>query len=167
MYNARSRPSKDFFPNRWLNMVFKWKVLAPSVFVITIYLAGAFLSGSGYTLRMAAARGDLLILSALILMEAAFELRRVESRLNKFPAIFAGIILFFYGFLQFSVLTPGRAGGEPSARLLLSLSLLNCAVTLCSVVGSLYAFMIVAREAAAKRLSELAPPRFSRGGVRR
>lgn len=167
MYDVRGLSSKNFLPDRWLHMVFRWKVLAPFIFVVAVCVASASLSGSDYPFLKTAARGDLLLLSALILMEAAFELRRVESPLKKLPTVFVIIILSFYALLKLWEQGRAEAAGDLNARLLLALVIFNCAVTLCSVVGSLYLFMIVAREAAAKRLSEFAPagPRQARANA--
>jgi hypothetical protein len=151
--------SEDYFPNKQLLLVYMWKVLMPLLLLLSLYSTYALILKVNHPLLRVAAQSELLILSALILMEAAIELREINSSYDKLLAICAILILLLFGvvkyfFYQSILSTTEQPSYIPPA--LWAFSFFNSAITLCSVVCSIYVFSIVSRELTTQRLMRLA-----------
>lgn len=152
--------NQGYFPNKRLLMVYTWKVIIPLLLPLFIYFTYALILKVDHPLLRVAARGELLILSAIILVEAALELRAINSRYDKLLVGCAILVLLLFGTVnhtahlyQSNLSTTAEISNVP--RLLLAFSFFNSAVTFCSIACSIYVFSIVSRELTIRRLTRM------------
>lgn len=144
--------------NRSFNRLFlnwmAWKVFLPLALISCVYLAIRFFFDIPHPFGKAFAHGDLLVFSALVLMEAATEGEqdqkhnfRVEAvrHFAKVVAIF--LLLMFLGTKLDILRRESELAAKHSAdghhlltEKMLLYSSLNCAIALVSVVGSVFLF---------------------------
>jgi hypothetical protein len=127
-----------------------WKVVLPLLLILSIYGLIRFILEIPEPFGRAFAHGDLLVFSALVLLEAATEGEHLQKETTKMMALRLGArilaILLIVGFVatksdvlykENQLLTnPDVAGHEKLASKMLAYSWLNCGVALFSVIGS-------------------------------
>jgi hypothetical protein len=140
--------------NKTLNRLFVnwigWKVVLPLLLILSIYVLIRFILEIPEPFGRAFAHGDLLIFSALVLLEAATEGEHLQRETTKVMAVRVAVrilaILLIGGFIATKsdvlykenqlLLQPNVAGQEKLSSKMLAYSWFNCGVALFSVVGS-------------------------------
>jgi hypothetical protein len=129
---------------------FGWKVLLPLLLIMSIYALIRFILEMPDSFGRAFAHGDLLVFSALVLLEAATEGEHLQKESTKMMLIRLGTrilaILLIVWFVATKsdilhkendlLVNPNQSGHEMLTKKMLAYSCLNCAVALFSVVGS-------------------------------
>lgn len=148
------------FLNQHLQTICLWKVLFPLFLILIIYPTYALLLKIDYPFQRAFAHGDLLIFSALIMVEAAIELKEANSNYDEPLRFVAMITMVIFGLVKYGAMlrephlhtanleamTPALAEtalreAREAAIELRAFSFFNCAVAACAVSGSIYAFV--------------------------
>lgn len=150
----------DAVYNQRIQVLLIWKLLVPLSLLLVVFLTYALMLGDKHPFQRTFGHGDLLIFSVLILIEAAIELKSINSRYYKLLAVCAVLSIFFFGIIKYVIVVHKQglsdtAGSQPS-ELLLAFSYFNFAAILCSIIGGFYASLIAAREISDRKLKELA-----------
>lgn len=133
-----------------------WKVVLPLLLILSIYGLIRFILEIPEPFGRAFAHGDLLVFSALVLLEAATEGEHLQKETTRSMAMRLGArilaILLIVGFIATKsdvlykenqlLINPNAAGHEKLTNKMLAYSLLNCGVALFSVVGSTLFFWL-------------------------
>lgn len=131
-----------------------WKVVLPLLLILSIYVLIRFILEIPEPFSRAFAHGDLLVFSALVLLEAATEGEQFQKETTRMMALRLGArilaILFIVGFVATKsdilykenqlLMNPSPAGHEKLASKMHAYSWFNCCVALFSVVGSILFF---------------------------
>lgn len=152
------------FLDQHLQTICLWKVLFPLLLILIIYPLYALLLKIDYPFQRAFAHGDLLIFSALIMVEAAIELKESKSNYDEPLRFVAMLTMVIFGLVKygamlrephlhtvdFATLSPEVATrmmneSLEAAKELKAFSFFNCAVAACAVSGSIYAFVHAVR----------------------
>jgi hypothetical protein len=156
---------REIFLNKHLQTICVWKVIVPFFLIIIIYPIFLFIvKDVHYPFQRSFAHGELLIFSALLLIEAAVELGRAELGYDELLRAVALFVILLYGFMKFQTMTqePKLERQDIDAvNQLFAFSFFNCTVALCAVAGSLYSFLLAVRgenNKAAHRLEHPSDP---------
>jgi hypothetical protein len=155
----------DIFLDNHLQAICLWKVFFPLFLILIIYPVYAFFLKVDHPFQRAFAHGDLLIFSALVMVEAAVELKEVRSRYDELLRFVAMSAIVIFGFVKYgamlresnlhhgdvSGLAPEAAAAavraaHEAAVDLHAFSFFNCAVAACAVIISLYSFLHAVRK---------------------
>ena len=132
--------------------------------ILVIYPVYALLLKIDHPFQRAFSQGDLLIFSALIMVEAAIELKNAQSRYDDLLQFIAMATMVVFGFVKYGAMLRephlhlGNLNGlsaeaiaalaqaaQEAAGELRAFSFFNCAVAACAVAISLYAFLHIVR----------------------
>jgi hypothetical protein len=152
---------ESFLSKQRLTTAYVFKVVVPLLLFLLTHLTYTLLLGADYPMLRVAAQGEWLLISAMMLMDATIELRRIGSRYDKLLGSCAVLIFLLFGAVKYAVVHTAfalSASGAPpdNLRSLIALSFFTSAITLCSLVASLYVFSIVSRETTERRLMRMA-----------
>jgi hypothetical protein len=140
---------REIFLNPHLQTICIWKVLVPFLFIIVIYPIFVFVANDvNHPFERAFAHGELLVFSALILIEAAVELRRAKIGYDEVLRALSLLPIMFYGFIKYkTMLQEPKMEHEDIAAIkqLFLFSFFNCAVAVFAVTGSIYSFLQAVR----------------------
>jgi hypothetical protein len=164
----------EIFLNQHLQTICLWKVFFPLFLIVLIYPLYALFLKIDHPFQRAFSHGDLLIFSALIMIEAAIELREAKSNYDEPLRFVAMATMVVFGIVKYgamlreprlntdnlSVLGPEAAASaarlaQDAATELRAFSFFNCAVAACAVAGSLYAFLQAVRYKNIKKVDAL------------
>lgn len=171
--SLRTAVSEIFF-DQHLQTICLWKVFFPLFLILIIYPLYAVFLKIDHPFQRAFAHGDLLIFSALILVEAAIELKEVKSRYDELLRFVAMLMMVVFGMVKYGAmirephLHESAAAGMPpeaaaavgqvaseAAAELSAFSFFNCAVAACAVAASLYAFLHAVRRKSVSQVDKL------------
>src|SRR5690349_4361419 len=94
---------KEYIPNNLLLKVYIWKVCIPLLLLLGAYLIYSFVLKGDQPFLSIFSQGELLILSALILIEAALELREIESPYDKLLMACALLLLILFAAIKYTI----------------------------------------------------------------
>lgn len=162
--NSLRNMLNTIFLDQHLQTICLWKVLFPLFLILIIYPTYALLLKVDYPFQRAFAHGDLLIFSALIMVEAAIELKESKSNYDEPLRFVAMLTMVIFGLVKYGamlrephlhttgleMMTPEVAShvvreAHEAAMELKAFSFFNCAVAACAVSGSIYAFVHAVR----------------------
>jgi Sec-independent protein translocase protein TatA len=115
------RESDDVLDQRMIDWLV-WKVLLPLTIIVFIWPAYKYVAEFDHPFERAFAHGDLLIFSALVLIEATIEgerqhghrrLMRTGLQVLKVVAI---AFIFFFGFIKYDVMVRERTAAQAEAQ---------------------------------------------------
>lgn len=164
----------EIFVDQHLQTICLWKVFFPLFLILIIYPLYAVFLKIDHPFQRAFAHGDLLIFSALILVEAAIELKEAKSRYDEVLRFVAMVVMVVFGMVKYGAMlrephlhqaaagtlspeaaaTLGRAAHEAAVELN-AFSFFNCAVAACAVAASLYAFLHAVRRKSGRQVDRL------------
>lgn len=173
-FKAFSSAVSEIFLDHHLQTICLWKVLFPLFLILIIYPLYAFFLKIDHPFQRAFAHGDLLIFSALVMVEAAVELKEVKSRYDELLRFVAMATIVIFGIVKYGAmlrephlhqanvngLTPEAAAAtvratEEAITDLSAFSFFNCAVAAFAVAVSLYAFLHAVRSKNEKKVDAL------------
>jgi hypothetical protein len=138
---------------------YAFKILAPPFLFLVMHLAYALLFEVDHPLLRIAAQAEWLLISALVLLDAAIELRAIGSRYDKLLGAGAMLVFLLFGTVKYTIGHPAAlsaTGWAPDELgLLTALSFFTSAVTLCSIITSIYVFLLVSRELTVRKLTRM------------
>jgi hypothetical protein len=156
------RALKDIFLNQHLQTICIWKIAIPFLLLVILFPIYILIVKVQFPFERAFAHGELLIFSALVLIEAAVELKRAEVGFDELLRGFALLAIFLFGFMKYQAIQqePHLEKGEVEAvSQMFAFSFFNCAVALFAVAASVYAFLQAVRHENIKKVDRLEKPR--------
>jgi len=161
MFKGLRKGMSDIFVNQHLQTVCIWKVFVPFLLIILIYPVFLIIVKDHHPFERAFAHGELLIFSALVLIEAAVELKRARLGYDELLRAMAMITIFIFGFVKYSAMMQERhleTNDMDAINQLFAFSFFNCAVALFAIAVSIYAFLQAIRTETVEREEELEKP---------
>jgi hypothetical protein len=162
---VRSNPIRkalsEIFLNQHLQTICIWKVAVPFLLLMIIYPIYILVVNVQHPFERAFAHGELLIFSALVLIEAAIELKRAKLGFDELLRGLALLAIFLFGFMKYQAIQqePHLELGEADAiRQLFAFSFFNCTVGITAVAASIYAFLYAVRSENLKKVEDLEKP---------
>lgn len=151
---------ESFLSEQRFATAYAFKILVPLFLFLVTQLAYALLFDVAHPLLRIAAQAEWLLISALVLLDAAMELRAIGSRYDKLLGAGAVLVFLLFGAVKYVIAQPAAlsaTGWAPDELgLLTALSFFTSAVTLCSIVTSVYVFSLVSRELTVQKLTRMA-----------
>lgn len=164
----------EIFFDEHLQTICLWKVFFPLFLILIIYPLYAVFLKIDHPFQRAFAHGDLLIFSALILVEAAIELKDVKSRYDELLRFVAMAVMVVFGMVKYGAMirephlhqsgapalspeaaaTLTRVAHEAAAELS-AFSFFNCAVAACAVAATLYSLLHAVRRKSGSQVDKL------------
>jgi hypothetical protein len=142
-----------------------WRVLLPITFVVLLWPIYKYLVGLEHSFQLTFSHGELLICSAILLMEVIIELNYIDSKTtmlytSKSVALFFVILFIFaFGFLKYQAITAehdmikfeivktdmiqDEQGATLTLNKLTGFSCLNCSVAIISVIFGVCNFVAI------------------------
>jgi len=151
----------EIFLNQHLQTICIWKVVVPFLLLMFIYPIYILIVKVHYPFERAFAHGELLVFSALILIEAAVELKRAQLGYDEVLRGLALLVIFLFGFVKYQAMQqePRLETGDAEAiSQLFAFSFFNCTVAIFAVAASIYAFLYAIRSENAKKIEGLEKP---------
>lgn len=161
MFKGLRKGMSDIFVNQHLQTVCIWKVFVPFLLIILIYPVFLVFMKDHHPFERAFAHGELLIFSALVLIEAAVELKRARLGYDELLRAMAMITIFIFGFVKYSAVQQERqldTNDLDAVQQLFAVSFFNCAVALFAIAVSIYAFLQAIRTETIDTEKELEQP---------
>jgi hypothetical protein len=152
----------EIFLNEHLQTICIWKVVVPFLLLMILFPVYILIVKVHYPFERAFAHGELLIFSALILIEAAVELKRAQVGFDELLRGFALLAIFLFGFMKYQAIQqePHLEKGEVEAiSQMFAFSFFNCTVAIFAVAASMYAFLHAVRSENIKKVQGLENPR--------
>lgn len=153
--------TSEIFMNQHLQTICIWKVFVPFLLIILIYPIFMIVVKVHHPFERAFAHGELLIFSALILIEAAVELKRAELGYDEALRALAMLTIFIFGFMKYQAMQQERyleTGDLAAINQLFAFSFFNCAVAAFAIAVSIYAFLQAIRTENIEKVQELEKP---------
>lgn len=146
-YNGwQNPPSLDFFV---------WRMLLLTFFLVLAYAAYAVVVRPDHPFLRPAVQGEILILSALIMIDASYGLSAVPSRYERPLILFALLLVGWFAIAKYLLISSSNQSNAEMNRLRWALGFFNLALTVCSVVGSIYVCSVVSRDAASDQVTNM------------
>jgi hypothetical protein len=158
MFRSLRKGMGEVFMNEHLQTVCIWKVFVPFLLIILIYPIFLIIVKVHHPFERAFAHGELLIFSALILIEAAVELKRARLGYDELLRALAMITIFIFGFMKYEALQQERhleTENLDAINQLFAFSFFNCAVAAFAIAVSIYSFLQAIRTENIERVEEL------------
>lgn len=157
----KAHDPESFLSEQRFATVYALKILVPLLLFLVMHLTYALLLDVDHPLLRIAAQAEWLLISALMLLDAAIELRGIGSRYDKLVGAGAAGLFLLFGAVKYAVGHPAFAlsgAGVPPGDmgLLIALSFFTFAITLCSIAISIYVFSVVSRELTVRKLTRMA-----------
>jgi hypothetical protein len=134
--------------NQHLQTICVWKVFVPFLLIILIYPIFLIVVRVHHPFERAFAHGELLIFSALILIEAAVELKRAQLGYDELLRAGAMLTIFIFGFMKYEAMqqephleTQNVAVAAAAVSQLFAFSFFNCVVAMFAIAVSIFAFL--------------------------
>jgi hypothetical protein len=138
----------EIFMNHHLQTICVWKVFVPFLLIILIYPIFLIVVKVHHPFERAFAHGELLIFSALILIEAAVELKRAQLGYDELLRAGAMLTIFIFGFMKYEAMqqephleTDNALASAAAVSQLFAFSFFNCVVAMFAIAVSIYAFL--------------------------
>jgi len=148
----------EIFMNQHLQTICVWKVFVPFLLIILIYPIFMIVVKVNHPFERAFAHGELLIFSALILIEAAVELKRARLGYDELLRAGAMLTIFIFGFMKYEAMQQERhleADEMAAINQLFAFSFFNCAVAALAIAVSVFAFLQAIRTGNTETIAHL------------
>jgi|SRR5688500_2527894 amino acid permease len=158
MFKGLRKGMSDIFMNQHLQTICVWKIFVPFLLIILIYPIFLVVVRVHHPFERAFAHGELLIFSALILIEAAVELKRARLGYDELLRAGAMLTIFIFGFMKYEAIQQERhleTQNADAINQLFAFSFFNCAVATFAITVSIFAFLQAVRTENDDRIAHL------------
>ncbi|MEN3330001.1 MAG: hypothetical protein V7638_4808 [Acidobacteriota bacterium] len=157
MFKGLRKGVGEIFMNQHMQTVCIWKIFVPFLLIILIYPIFTIIVKVHHPFQRAFAHGELLIFSALILIEAAVELKRARLGYDELLRGIAMIIIFLFGFMKYQAMQQEQhlETDLDAINQLFAFSFFNCTAAAFAITVSIYAFLQAIRSEKIHAIEEL------------